>query len=455
MKLQKITAAILAATIMFGSLTTFGLAEENPTEDTPEQVQTLAANNTFIEGDLKFKELEDGTLSVSIIGEENRETITEAIIPNEINGKVVTKIGDGAFSGCINLTSVTIPNSIKEIGWYAFERCSSLTSITIPNGVTELNWTFTRCTNLISVTIPDSVTKIGECAFSGCASLASIRIPDNVTSIGTSAFITCTGLTSISIPSGIKGIGISAFTGCANLTSITIPDSVTWIGNAAFANCTSLADIYYEGDTEKWKKIIIEEFEYVADEIKNATIHYNCVPIDITDQATKINVTGIFSTKVDFSVKPIAELSNGTQYAYDLTFTDANGVEIQPKTEVTVKIPIPETFKDKELYVYHVLDGKNIPVDTVFENGAAIFTADHFSTFILSEKQLSETEVQPSKPEIVTPGATDKTSDTTNGTDKNSDKSNGTDQKGTGIALAIAPAVLACAAVAVASKKKK
>ena len=51
-----------------------------------------------------------------------------------------------AFSGCRNLTSITIPNSVISIGSSAFEGCSSLTSITIPNSVTSIGgFAFNRC----------------------------------------------------------------------------------------------------------------------------------------------------------------------------------------------------------------------------------------------------------------------------------------------------------------------
>ena len=41
------------------------------------------------------------------------------------------------YSGCSNLTSVTIPNSVTSIGNSAFYYCSNLTSVTIPSSVTS------------------------------------------------------------------------------------------------------------------------------------------------------------------------------------------------------------------------------------------------------------------------------------------------------------------------------
>ena len=43
----------------------------------------------------------------------------------------VTKIGNGAFSGCTNLTRVTLPVSVAEVGYRAFYGCSDLTQMTL------------------------------------------------------------------------------------------------------------------------------------------------------------------------------------------------------------------------------------------------------------------------------------------------------------------------------------
>ena len=64
------------------------------------------------------------------------------------------------------MTSVEIPNSVKEIGERAFYCCYSLTSVEIPNTVKEIGQdAFIRRQSLTSVEIPDNVETIGEAAF--------------------------------------------------------------------------------------------------------------------------------------------------------------------------------------------------------------------------------------------------------------------------------------------------
>ena len=91
-------------------------------------------------------------------------TIPESVTYGDISYPV-TSIGEGAFSYCSGLTSVTIPNSVTSIG----------------------DWAFSDCTGLTSVTIPNSVTEIGEGAFYYCLGLTRIDAYPNPEKVSTGA----------------------------------------------------------------------------------------------------------------------------------------------------------------------------------------------------------------------------------------------------------------------------
>ena len=226
---------------------------------------------------LLTNELDDGTLEITKYAGNS----ATCVIPSEIDGKKVTEIGDSAFKGCTELTSITIPDGVTGIGNKAFSDCTSLETVTIPASVTYVrDSAFYGCTSLKSVTIPESVTYIGGYAFAECYSLKYADIPANVSGIGLSPFCNCRSLENINIdeankwyttvdgvlydkdktelinypagkkdssyviPEGIRTIREKAFYGCLNLCELTIPDSVTEIESGAF-ECSSLISDEY------------------------------------------------------------------------------------------------------------------------------------------------------------------------------------------------------------------
>lgn len=190
------------------------------------------------------------------------------VIPKEIGGKTVKKIGYGAFaecksietlevpdtvisienyafSQCSQLQTMNIPDSVVSLGQYAFAGCNSLESLVIPNGIKSISYgAFFDCINLKSVEIPEGIKTIGGMVFGNCKSLESIDFPSTLTSIGGNAFVHCTGLKSITLPEGVTVLGSGAFQGCLSLEEVQLPDTLISIGQSVFQDCISLKSIF-------------------------------------------------------------------------------------------------------------------------------------------------------------------------------------------------------------------
>lgn len=171
-------------------------------------------------------------------------TAAEVEIPSDCYGVPVSEIGDNAFKGCAEMTSVTLPSNLTRMGKSAFEGCSGLTVITLPEtlefigenafkdctGLTTVNW------NAINCTLENTV-------FGGCTGIVEINVNENMTEIPDYAFGGCTSLPEFTINGKIERIGSYAFQGCTSLTQMIIPDTVKETGLGAFQNCTSLESI--------------------------------------------------------------------------------------------------------------------------------------------------------------------------------------------------------------------
>ncbi len=156
----------------------------------------------------------------------------------------VTKIGDGALAGLINLPTITIPDSVTEIGESTFNGCKGLKSVTLPSNITSIPKTaFYNCTSLESITIPNYVTAIGDSAFEECKKLSTITLSENLESIAYSAFYACTSLESITIPSKVNSIGAYVFSRCDSLTSANFQNSMKDLPKGIFEDSSKLSSV--------------------------------------------------------------------------------------------------------------------------------------------------------------------------------------------------------------------
>lgn len=223
-------------------------------------------------------------------------------IPAEVDGKPVTAIKEGAFSGNSNIVNLTVPTSVTEIGAKAFAGMTKLATLTIPfvgksavayNAERTLGYTFSaesykegvmvsgnynpdasalnnyylpktlatinvapaaeynlpayafdgvRYVN--NITLNNFVKTIGDAAFRNCENLLAVEGMENATEIGASAFENCKRLAEVELGANLTRIGASAFKG-VKVATIVIPDAVVYVGNYAFAEMTELVNVTF------------------------------------------------------------------------------------------------------------------------------------------------------------------------------------------------------------------
>lgn len=190
--------------------------------------------------DYAYTVLDDGTAEIT----KCNVSAGDLIIPSEIDGYKVTKIGANAFAENYVYTNVTVPDGVVSIGESAFESCRSIKTVTMPDGIADIgSRAFASCDKLLSINIPNSVQSIGSFAFGGCYTLMGINIPNGITEIAEGTFLNCYDLNDVTIPDSVTKIGANAFNSCEKLSKINIPRNVTSIAEDAFFTSYSLKSI--------------------------------------------------------------------------------------------------------------------------------------------------------------------------------------------------------------------
>ncbi len=212
------------------------------------------------------------TFGGNAAGKKYAVQLTNVTIPNS-----VTTIGANAFGGCEGLLNMEIPNSVTHIDGYAFANCKKLTSIRIPESVTSIGVgilsgttslttiivdpnnsvynSINNCNAIIETStntliqgcdttiIPNTITKIGSRALASRKNFTNTTIPDSVTNIESAAF-SGSGLTGdLIIPDSVTTVGLNAFSACTGLTSVKISNNITTLPGYLFSGCTGLTNI--------------------------------------------------------------------------------------------------------------------------------------------------------------------------------------------------------------------
>ena len=220
---------------------------------------------------------------------------TVCVVPAEIKGNRVVKIGANAFSYCDALQAITLPDGLKTIGDYAFYNCQALQIIAFqgsrprfgdrafngcravrvvasPNGQTgipNLGCAYERLTldelrartvdgvlfsadgkTLLAClepkteyVVPDGVETIADGAFQNCQTLQTVNFGDALQTIGDRAFQNCQALQAVNFGDALQNISESAFRDCRALQTLNFGDALQNIGDYAFYDCQALQTI--------------------------------------------------------------------------------------------------------------------------------------------------------------------------------------------------------------------
>ena len=259
--------------------------------------------------------------------------------------KVVGVSGDdGSTLVNTNLTAIVAPTTVMNIGDGAFSDCDVLTTVSLPVATGIGDGAFAYCDALTTVSIP-AATGIGDGAFHTCTNLVSVSFPA-ATNIGVVAFFGCTTLVSVSLPAAMH-IRDGAFFGCSSLSSVDFGDApreeVPSLGGSAFDGHPETCKIIVpDAQYDKWKAasgwnaLLLEfvrhsEWEYAR--------KYD-IQREVSDRPTMSQVMSL-----DMSYRHFSEVTNINQSVQVITNA--------PNGTISIEVPIgDDATKDWLVYVF-------------------------------------------------------------------------------------------------------
>lgn len=210
----------------------------------------------------------------------------------------LTRIGEFSFSQNQEIWLAVVPESVDEIGKEAFSMCLNLYGLTMPDECSIEEFAFYGCISLASIELPNNLVSINSATFAMCLSLKNIEIPASVTEIELAAFMG-SGLEQIALPDGVTNIGMMAFANCTKLEKVYLPFNLSLISMNAFSSCEGLKTIYYNTNSP-------------------ALMFENCFDEDTYDKALLY---------VNSGMKSVMESKYGWQNFKNIIETDLSGVD--------------------------------------------------------------------------------------------------------------------------------
>lgn len=226
---------------------------------------SVSAAGEITDGYYKYRVLDNGTVEITdYIGTED-----EIIIPEEFDGKKVTKIGEESFYG-VDATKVVLPSGTELIDWFAFSYCENLETVAFNEGLKTIDtMAFANCRALEEINLPESIEKISWGAFDDAAeTIEELVIPGNVKSCDineilesnepNTAYSVHKLLRKVAFNEGVEIIKISN-TACTGLKYVYVPASVKKLDTGVLYTDRAFEAIIYAGSSEQWAEVELGE----------------------------------------------------------------------------------------------------------------------------------------------------------------------------------------------------
>lgn len=222
---------------------------------------------------------------------------------SEINLSEGLEIIEGSFAGA-KTTSIDFPDSLIKIGKDSFYNCGLLERVVFPKNLTTIGWdAFWACFSLEEVVLSESITTIYGGAFCWCP-IKKVVVPESLVSIVEKTFSDCEKLEIVVIGGKVEEIGTEAFKNCSSLEAIVIPDSVNSISDDAFKDANEEMVIYCNEGSYAEAYAVRNNIKYttlVLDAIPNQTYTGKAIEPTVKAKANNRPLTLNTEYKLSFS----------------------------------------------------------------------------------------------------------------------------------------------------------
>ena len=149
------------------------------------------AQRVFV--DSVYYTLDNTAMTAQIAVQSNNTAVGDIVINDTVTYEganyAVTSMANSAFADCNRLTSIVLPQTLRNLGREAFLQCTNLTSCIIPDStITEIPFEAFWKAGLIEFRVPEGVTYIEQRSFEQMPNLQRVQLANSVQKVSPWAF---------------------------------------------------------------------------------------------------------------------------------------------------------------------------------------------------------------------------------------------------------------------------